>query len=272
VKHNLVSLVALSTLLLAPDAHALRRDAQCRGLNPRPEQTTQLDCAPSWFFKPLWTSSDWAAVICGTNRLVRLSNPSEQVVLPGTIDPVPTPDDRYLTTPGPLKFFPMSELRSGGSNRASVQPVYTDNALQGVYQSIGQMTGDGGEPRYRAITERPVGAQGSTMVMRDYQATGDSIAPVQSAPVPLCPGKSLKLPMMSKNGRELAALDLATGTTKLFAVSDDGSCSQLLDLGIATGKVDFNFDGSRIVFHVDHYRPTSTARGSPASRIASPRT
>jgi len=120
--------------------------------------------------------------------------------------------------------------------------------MTGVYQSIGQLSKlENGISTYRIITDL------KGLSYRDYEiARGPggsaTVRPLGSGPRRLCEDKKLALPMLSKDGKLLSAVDLVTNTTKIFEV-DGGKCEEKIDLGMFTSKVDFSYDKKKITFH-----------------------
>jgi len=87
--------------------------------------------------------------------------------------------------------------------------------------------------------------------MRDYQEdkkTGN-IHPISERKT-LCPGWNIKLPMISKDGHDMGAFDLARGTSVILNIKDDGSCKLDTDLKVVAGKMSFSYDGKRVAYHV----------------------
>lgn len=174
---------------------------------------------------------------------------------PGWVDFVPTPDGRLFVTPGRnargLDFYLAAEVfeqgRSGGAE--DVDPLVTDRRMQDQYPSVGilETDEDGRATRYRVLV-----SWFSGLALRDYDVRwdGSGISALTPAGPRMegCPGEDLSTPMLSRNGRELAARDERTGTTKVFRMEDDGSCRELFDLGRQTSKVGFNDDGSLIAY------------------------
>ncbi len=117
----------------------------------------------------------------------------------------------------------------------------------GVYQSVGLKSANGNSEIYTILTDY------NNATIRNYRIEGSgseqSVTPVD-APLNLCSNKDIKLPMISKDGKELAALDMETQTTVIFSFdAKSGECNKVLDLGKRTGKVDFSFDGRYLVYH-----------------------
>ncbi|HEY8121087.1 MAG TPA: hypothetical protein VII78_07210, partial [Myxococcota bacterium] len=125
-----------------------------------------------YYFKPLATG-DWVAYQAGlSNHLLDLRSGSE-VRLPGTVDPVPSPDEKLLTVPsvlasvglGGLQFFRMDDLIAGRSGRAAL--VLTDHEIPGTYQSVGQRT-ENGKTVYRVVSESLILRKG--FYFQDYES------------------------------------------------------------------------------------------------------
>lgn len=177
-------------------------------------------------------------------------------VAPGHVDFIPTPDGRFFVTPGPdrsgLEFYDADEVfeaaEQGDGER--VEPLFRDPEMRDQYPSVGilEPESEGAATVYRVFTswfERGV--------FRDYEvrtgAGGAKVRP-RGDPVVGCPDRQVSTPIMSKDGREVAGRDEATGTTKLFRLHDDGSCEELRDLGIQTGKVAFGPEARKVAFAV----------------------
>jgi hypothetical protein len=63
-----------------------------------------------------------------------------------------------------------------------------------------------------------------------------------------CPERVLVLPISAKGSREVGVFDKGSNTNRIIEVTDDGKCVDVLDLGFASGKLSFNYDGSAIAF------------------------
>jgi hypothetical protein len=63
-----------------------------------------------------------------------------------------------------------------------------------------------------------------------------------------CTGMDLSTPILSKDGREVAARHDATGTTRIFHLFGDGRCREVVNLGVQTSKVGFSDDGMRVAY------------------------
>ena len=175
-------------------------------------------------------------------------------IAPGWIDFVPSPDGRYFVTPGPgdggLTFFDGREVLEATEQGRSmaVEPIFTDLRMRDQYPSVGILEKSESRTLYRVLTSWFEG-----LVYRDYDvrvnpATGaSSVRPVGEPIVP-CAGYALSTPIMSQTGREVAARDEATGTTKIFEILEGQSCREVLDLGAATSKVAWHASGQKLAF------------------------
>ncbi|HZD05423.1 MAG TPA: hypothetical protein VE173_10905, partial [Longimicrobiales bacterium] len=185
---------------------------------------------------------------------------------PGWIDFVPTPDGRLFVTPARgeagLEFYGAGEVfargREGGAT--GVRPLFTDGEMADQYPSAGILEADPAEARTRY---RILVSWFSGLAFRDYEVRWPEAG--RPAVEPLtpklegCPGMELSTPMLSRDGRELAARDEETGTTKVFRLADDGRCRELFDLGRQTSKVGFSDDGRLLAFSSPD--PAFTGRG-----------
>jgi len=175
-------------------------------------------------------------------------------VAPGFVDFVPTPDGRYFVTPGRsdegLEFFDAAEVLEavGGGRGAGVQPIFNDARMRDQYPSVGILQRDGSRTRYRILTSWFEG-----LLYRDYDVSvngssgASSVRPVGEPVVP-CRGMRLSTPIMAQSGREVAARDESTGTTKVFEMLEGGTCREVADLGAATSKVAWHADGQKLAF------------------------
>ena len=246
-------------------------------------QRVPLSQAAGWFFRPFPDShlgsyagsqvhnvSSPSSTDGNDNVLVNMDTGRESGI-PGRYDPVPTPDELYMTTPldKGLGFYTMSSVLDGRPREIPIQQKNgtreaVDTKMTGVYQSVGLVSSDIGSTRYRMTTDMtwhqpgPHGEEAARgFSIQDYvierDSDGEVVKPVLDKPVPLCPKRDLALPMLSKDGKYLAAVDLSTHTTKIFEIDLNGKCEQKADLGMFTSKVDFGYPNSPganlITFH-----------------------
>src|SRR5690606_5356252 len=130
----------------------------------------------------------------------------------------------------------------------AVEPIFSDLRMRDQYPSVGILQRDGSRTRYRVLTSWFEG-----LVYRDYDVQVNPTSGVSSVrpvgePVVPCRGMRLSTPIMAQSGREVAARDESTGTTKIFEMLDDGTCREAADLGAATSKVAWHASGRKVAF------------------------
>jgi hypothetical protein len=184
--------------------------------------------------------------------------------LPGINDPVPTPDQKYLTLPYPfIPFFTRIDFLEVSKDQR-VSRFYADHATSGAYQSVSVLASGPLSSTYRVVSEAVL--KKGRLRMQEYTVThriGDSAPKVKrkyKSAVKFCPGEELTLPMLSKTGRFFAGVDPFTRRMKIYAIDEKGKCKLLQDPGFISAKVDFSFDDQRLVAHVSSIIPRSVAR------------
>jgi hypothetical protein len=194
-----------------------------------------------FFFKPIATTDLVAYTSQNAAFLFDLGTRREQRI-PGTVDPVPTPDGKFLTRPG-LMFYPVATLAAGDTI-----PIFIDPELPDEYQTISILKQSKDAVRYRVVTGWRTGLR-----LRDYDvtfATRDKLIHIEPLGTPMvpCAGRRFSLPISAKGNREVGAFDLDSRTNRIIEVADDGRCTDILDLGFASGKLSFSYDASAIAF------------------------
>lgn len=172
---------------------------------------------------------------------------------PGFVDFVPTPDGRLFVTPGEnrsgLEFYTASEvIRLGRLDRTNAfETIFKDTDMTDQYPSVGILSSHEDVTHYRVLTSKFEG-----LVFRDYAVRWHGIRDPVVVPLTetatICPERGLSTPMISNNGREVAARDESTGTTRIFRIRDDERCNPVLDLGVQTSKVGFSADGGLVAY------------------------
>jgi hypothetical protein len=205
---------------------------------------------PRWFFKPL-PEGPWVAYLGeGGNKLLDLER-GLVIPVPGARDPVPTPDGRFLSVPG-ITLFALQDLLDE-AKRPTARGI--EIPLHGEYQSPGLLAETASAVTYRFI------ADDSGPVVRDVtlrlDAPGGASVEAIGQRRKLCPGQRLQLPMLSPDGRELAAYDVEAGSSRIFRIEADYRCTIVTDLGLPTGKLAFSFDGKQVAFHLAHLQKLS---------------
>lgn len=218
----------------------------------------QLPSPPNYFISAD-PSGKYTAVIDSydDNMLVNMEDGSHQPV-PGGVDPVFTPDGKFLTLPGG-EFYDMDEIAprvDDGRTARDVESAFSSGE-GGVYQSIGILAGSDDKKKTYRYMDDEAGAS-----FFDVEMTFDSNGKLKNSKRKgsskrLCSEASSRdTPMMSKDGKYLSILNFETYTTQIWRVNDNGSCDMMVDIGVPTGKVDFGFDSDnpQITFHVDEVR------------------
>lgn len=180
-------------------------------------------------------------------------------VAPGFVDFVPSPDGRFFVTPadrsGGLQFYDANDVFEAAARGvgANVRPFYVDRDMRDQYPSVGLLD-TVRIPGASRIVYRVLTSWFDKVVFRDYEvgsnATASAIVLAVSPPVVACPDLEVSLPIMAPDGRELAARDETTSTTKIFGLADDGTCTESMDIGLPTGKVAWAPDNRRIAFAI----------------------
>lgn len=244
---RLLALVALG-LLAAPAAFAMKV------VNARVVREVPVDGVPSYFFK---ASRDgrylgYTLFRNNTNRgdqnhLLELATGGIKEI-PGRFDPMFAHDDETMVIPlsrnskYTCAFYDLATVLREGRE---ANPLHVDDELVCVYQSIGLLERDKARSRFRLVSE------GVGLRMRDFARDRASgvVAPVGPGKG-LCAGFNLKLPMISKNGRELGAFDLDRNSSVILSVDDDGTCAVKDVLKVWGGKMSFSYDGRYAAVHV----------------------
>jgi hypothetical protein len=193
------------------------------------------------FFKPVGSTHMVTYTSRSQGYLLNLDTRIEQR-LPGyQKDPAPTPDGRLITVAG-LQFFNTGDLAV-----SDTVALFRDPTLPGDYQSVALTKTTASNRWYRVLT-----AWKGSVQTREYRATFDgaghahAIEPVGAVTTP-CPQRLLSLPMSARAGHLIAACDVTTQSQHIVRVTAD-ECADTLDLGFATGKVSFSYDGASIAF------------------------
>ncbi len=261
-------LYPLSAILFAMPAHAV--GPYCALASSEFETIANVTTAPQYFAKA-HSNGEYVFYIAneGNHRLaLKDSNElTRDIEIPGTIDPVPSPDGKILTLPG-THFYLVEDVLAKGK---AALPFYSDTTNAGVYQSVA-LVKIGDDPNIRTYRVVVDGTTNPKANYRDYTVNFNNTPPTVTAPLPVqahCPNRELQTLFVSKTGKFLTGYDVATTTTKIFDMTDLTSakrCREVLDLGYGTGKVEFNlgtihppeifnFEDSdkKIAFHLDYF-------------------
>lgn len=209
------------------------------------DSAVRINGLPGYFFK-VHPDGKYIAFIENGNDLLDLET-GKQYDLPGGVDPVWSPDGKFLTHPGDNDGMSFHHSEKAISSALLGKPndsqPFNDDRLKGVYQSIGKQ-GD----TYSVITDY----QGASIAR--YKIEDEKFTTVGDV-APLCkniPGIYSDLPMLSKDGKYLSSYDSTSRSTKIYSLNGN-DCTLAVDLGFPTGKVSFNNDSSQITFHLDQF-------------------
>lgn len=264
----------------------------CVLVEPEPEQVTYLPDAPNFFFKPS-NDGSWLFYITERNNLISADG-KKSIIVPGPYDGNVSEDSWIAAVPdGGLQIYSFQDMikTTKPSPNPSPKPgveylVYDEKPLlddqndHGVYESIGILDERSTQNSrvYRIITEDTgdgsdadsdtADQNWSKLWIREVRVTRDPKGKLTAKEVGpklsgqdrakvICADKHLTLPMLSKIGKELAAFDVDTQSTKIFKLTSDGKCTEALDLHQGVGKVDFNRDSSQITFHTTTFQAES---------------
>ncbi len=245
----------LTTLFLIFSTSTWSVEIDC-SLNTTPiVGRVRLDNAPNYFISAD-PDGKYTAVIDSSqsNILVNMEDGSSQTV-PGSVDPVFTPDGKFLTLPGG-KFYAMDEISEKVDNGQPARGVSSsfNSGQGGVYQSIGILPGSTDSKKTYRYMDDQAGASYFDVEMK-FDSSGKVISSKRkTSSKRLCTEASSRdTPMMSKDGKYLSILNFETHTTQIWRVNDNGTCNMMVDIGVPTGKVDFGFapGAPQITFHVD---------------------
>lgn len=218
----------------------------------------------SYFFKVHPDGSSIVFIGDEGNKVLNLESGASRRI-PGQVDPVFSPDGKYVTSPigkhyynektgsedvvAHVHFFDYQEAIKS-DDVESVKSVSFDQTNQGAYQSVGEHPKGG----YRLLTDAN-GVSLSHHNPTDPKVNeSGSFQPCSNLPNDF----GTNLPMLSADGKYISTHDPENDTTKIFYLRDNGDCDLALDLGFATGKVSFNYDSSQIAFHIDHFEDVYT--------------
>ncbi|RZA07372.1 MAG: hypothetical protein EOP11_07880 [Proteobacteria bacterium] len=256
------SLLAIALTVASFTARA-DDDNSCKLQPDAPSLIYDIPGYPSFFAK---VSADgrYMFYINNGNHILDLQRAGTRVTVPGPYDPVPAPPIgkdkkvKHFTMPSPdMRFYDLDKaiaaMKPGETVNLDAQPLNEERPRHGSYQSVGVISDSGnGKATYRTIA--------GSLNFAEFEADGDTVKQVPGKSINCGRQGSYQLPMISKDGREISVYDTSAGSTKILRIQDDGSCKEVLDLGIATGKVEFAYDNNAITFHTDSYTEGSNGR------------
>ena len=257
VKTLILTLAVLSPLAMAADDY-------CKVDANTPIQRFQLDVKPSWFISAD-PAGRYVGVIGDGNHIYDLQSGGDgqpdSIRVPGSYDPVFTPDGRYLTVP-PGEFYRADNYRralAAGQPSASSPRLGTGQGAEAAYQSVGVVQDGAQQSRYLYISDAQNGNARADLgfFVADVNHQNGQFNQVKSGS--LCPNiDEAHTPMISPDGQYLSILNPRTRSTQIYRLPaynqlDGGNCQMVSDLGVPTGKVSFDFSANprRLAFHVD---------------------
>ena len=234
----------------------------------------------NWFARPVPNpQGHWIIGFASHNEnyLYNLTT-GRRVRIPDRSDAVATPDGRYMTVPSHYtatntnNFYDLPTLLERlekGQSAADVAPVFAhkDPDVHDVYyQSTGvvstQRRGDAETIVYRMMFSgsREPAPPGFRIVDYTFTSAAGKVVVQASPAMRLCPQivNDMATPFISKDGRYVAAHDGQAGqaSLKIFEIVDlhpaeqTTTCRPVVDFGFVAGKADFNFDNTKLTFHV----------------------
>ena len=204
---------------------------------------------PGAFFR-LVPRTTYIAYTTGSEAKLLDLTTGEVLPAPGEIDFVPSPDGRIFVSPrrggSGLMFFDAAEVLNPGNNASLPDPIYTDLEMRDQYPTIGILEADNESTTYRVAM-----SWHTSVAIKDYVIKWEDGAPKVRPMSPsraACPSLLLSLPMLSPDGRLMAARDQATGTTVVARLTPQGHCEIQRNIGLATSKASFSQDGKYVTF------------------------
>jgi hypothetical protein len=254
MKHTLLlGLVLLST--------AARSQDLCQvNANP-PIQRFGLDRMPNYFISAD-PNGRYVGVIGNGNHIYDMNSgsPPKSVQVPGSYDPVFTPDGRYVTVP-PGMFYDADAYRDGlargitDMSDGDANVVGSSNAATAAYQSVGTLQDGLDKSKYLYISDSMQNNPTADLsfFVGEVDHTTKKMKTVKAGTLCGNIGEA-HTPMISSDGQYLSILNPHTRSTQIYRVDlNGGPCKMVTDLGVPTGKVSFDFGTNprRLAFHVD---------------------
>ncbi len=208
-------------------------------------QMIKIPSKPNYFFRT-FPQAHLISYASDKGNFILDMNSGEQFHLPGTYDPVPL-GEKVMSVPDSedgMSFYSVQEIMNGNSKP---NLLLRSKALLGVYQSVGTIARLKNYDLFAVIV-----AGGKGINYQKIRVTYEPELRVEEEGEVLlmCEEVDIKLPMLSKNGREVSGLDATTGTTKIWKFDfKTRKCPQVDDLGIHAAKADFSYDNESLVFH-----------------------
>lgn len=188
----------------------------------------------------------------GENKILDLKT-GVLVKIPGPNDPVFIGNSGLMVIPGKhltYRIYRVSDLVKG-----KFEVLEETDDFIGYYQSAAVMSEKDGVYSIRIIAEYK--AHEHPYIDFIYDSKLESSDPkalirtnLRSSYV--CSNINLKLPMLSKDGTHLGGIDVKTGTSGIWKINSDMSCTKTVDLKAKVGKINFDYKNKQIAYHVYH--------------------
>ncbi|MCO4792617.1 MAG: hypothetical protein KC493_02805 [Bacteriovoracaceae bacterium] len=241
----------------------------CKLSETQASSSTALTDAPSYFISPD-PNGKYVGVIGDNagNTIVNLET-GKATKVPGSVDPVFTPDGKYLTLPGGTFYDYKKDIKPKADSGDSVgrpSSIHNDG-MDGVYQSLGAVKTEGSKTTYRMIDD----TMGVSWQDYTIDSSNNRVKQKMGRNKKLCGDVASDTPMLSKDGKYLSIYNKTTGTTQIYNIEDNvnngGKCNMVLDLGFPTGKVSFDYTNGQIAFHVDSVQTQANYFSGVSSRM-----
>ncbi len=237
--------IAMSLICFVSSAAA---NDVCSLLAASADKKLKINGVPGYFFKVHPDGTYLSFIEHDHNTLLDL-NSGKEFPMPGKVDPVWSPDGKFLTHPNDddyekgLKFYHGDDVMNAVKAGTHGRLIPFDSGIKGVYQSIGKV-----DKTYKIITD----SEGLSLGNYDYTKNGPRLIGNIGKPCANVKDFKTDIPMISKDGKYLSTYDDSSQSTKIYKLNGL-ECELALDLGFPTGKISFNYDSSQIAFHIDQF-------------------
>lgn len=231
----------------------------CELVPDRTARRVTLPRTPNYFFKMSPDGKNLYYIANNANWLFNMDT-QQETRLPGTADPVPSPDGGVLTfisrgqeggwRIGAMKLSPRWTGINNGGEEIGMSG--------GSYQSVGSQKPNGDRPFFYLDEST------DKIVIRNLREVNGRFS--LSSPVMEMGGEGkYRLPMLSPDGRRFSVLNTVINKTQIFELGPDQRPRLIDTLPVAGGKASFSNDGNSITFHMTRtLRPTDEETKYPA--------
>lgn len=223
----------------------------CENINPNLLKEYSLPGEPSFWIKPFEIGKKlYFTGILDSKAVIIEAETGKITSVEGNQDPLVSFDDKIFTSlTGKNGLYDLNFYSPVENNGIKLEPYKMQMKIYGAYQSIAPLKTEIGSTHYRVLIDKFDELEHTTAPsILDFEKTPDRQLKIKGEFRNPCAGQKLQTPFLSKDGTMFAALNLTTQTTQVFDISS-GKCELKVDLGFITGKADFNYDGTQLVFH-----------------------